>query len=104
MAYQGYAGHRGPHDMYMESGYGMEDGAAAAPVIAHQQQVQREQEHMQDLASGKAHKASRYRYVDLQQLIKENPSVKDGLDPDKEKTWRRQYCKLIQEAGVLLKM
>ncbi len=59
---------------------------------------------MQDLASEKAHKASRYRYVDLQHLIKENPSVKDGLDPDKEKRWRRQYCKLMQEAGVHLKM
>ncbi len=39
MSFQGFTGHRGPQDMYMESGYGGEDRPAAGPSIAHQQQV-----------------------------------------------------------------
>ncbi|GIL45138.1 hypothetical protein Vafri_2471, partial [Volvox africanus] len=85
---QGYEGDHGNQSFY----------------VSQQRQMQRENEHKQDLANDKTHKASRYIFRTLEELRATNPSIRDGLDPDKEVLWRRQYCKLIQEAGMALKI
>ncbi|KAG2423315.1 hypothetical protein HXX76_015462 [Chlamydomonas incerta] len=47
---------------------------------------------------------SKFKFRTLEELRNHNPSVRDGLEPDKERMWRRQYCKLIQDAGVNLRV
>ncbi|PNH11469.1 Cyclin-T-2 [Tetrabaena socialis] len=90
----------------IEGGYGYdgETGLSQSPHQLQQRQTLRDQEHKLDLAIETAKKASRYAFRTLEDLRANNPSVRDGLDPDKERTWRRQYCKVIQDAGVALKM
>ncbi|KAG2491108.1 hypothetical protein HYH03_010552 [Edaphochlamys debaryana] len=114
MAFQSYA--QQPGDPYMMDGYAQghhgdmghtspaQQAAAQAAHLSQQMAHLREEEHQQDLASEKKHKKSRFIYRTLEDLRTNNPSVKDGLDPDKERLWRRQYCKLIQDAGQVLKI
>ncbi|GFR51507.1 hypothetical protein Agub_g13922, partial [Astrephomene gubernaculifera] len=105
MAFQGFT--QQPDSFVMDGGYAAGyDGEHGnlSPHVSQQRQMLRDQEHKQDLAIQKAHKASRYVFRSLEDLRATNPSVRDGLDPDKERIWRRQYCKLIQEAGQALKI
>eukprot|EP00198_Chlamydomonas_reinhardtii_P009655 XP_001698992.1 T-type cyclin [Chlamydomonas reinhardtii] len=69
-----------------------------------QRAMLREQEHKQDLAIEKTRKMSKFKFRTLDELRNHNPSIRDGLEPDKERMWRRQYCKLIQDAGVNLRV
>lgn len=49
-------------------------------------------------------KTDAWTYKRLDQLLEQDPSVQDGLDPAKVRLWRRQYVKVIATAGVNLKM
>ncbi|KXZ41463.1 hypothetical protein GPECTOR_453g354 [Gonium pectorale] len=104
-AFQGFAPQ--PDNYVLEGGYAPGyDGelASLSPHVAQQRQMLRDQEHNQDLANEKTKRASKYVYRTLEDLRANNPSVRDGLDPDKERIWRRQYCKIIQDAGVAMKI
>ncbi|GIL78963.1 hypothetical protein Vretimale_199 [Volvox reticuliferus] len=105
MAFPGFP-HQ-PESYVLDGGYsqGYEgDHGNQSFYVSQQRQMQRENEHKQDLANDKTHKASRYVFRPLEELRATNPSIRDGLDPDKELLWRRQYCKLIQDAGMALKI
>ncbi|EFJ52651.1 hypothetical protein VOLCADRAFT_120142 [Volvox carteri f. nagariensis] len=105
MAFPGFP-HQ-PDSYVLDGGYAQGydgDHGNGSFYVSQQRQVQREDEHKQDLASVKARKAARYVFRSLEDLQATNPSVRDGLDPDKERIWRRQYCKLIQDAGLALKI
>ena len=49
-------------------------------------------------------KAVKYVYRSREELLKNNPSIKDGLTPDQERKWRRQYVRLISDAGIQLRV
>lgn len=44
------------------------------------------------------------KYYTRQELQSTSPSIKDGLTPEKEKIWRRQYVCLIRELARRLAM
>lgn len=49
-------------------------------------------------------KKRKFLYKTREQVEDASPTILDGLSVDKEGVWRRQYCRVIQRAGMQLKM
>lgn len=62
------------------------------------------QDGQRDKGSVAVRKFAKFVYRSREELQKNNPSIKDGLTPDKERRWRRQYVRLITEAGIQLRV
>ncbi|KAG2447649.1 hypothetical protein HYH02_007567 [Chlamydomonas schloesseri] len=101
MAFHGF--NQPGESIVIEGGYG-EEHAQRTPDLSQQRAMLREQEHRQDLTMEKTRKMSKFKFRTLEDLRNHNPSIRDGLEPDKERMWRRQYCKLIQDAGVAMRV
>jgi cyclin T len=101
----------GPPGAYvMEGGYSQGYGehswvgSQASGHMPLSVQHSRAEEEMADALENKKRRKSRFQYRTLEELEKSSPSTRDGLDPDKEKQWRRQYVKLINAAGQALRV
>ena len=79
--------------------------AAAPPRISHEEQEYLKKREVAELESyfGML-RGGRWQYCSLQDVEDNSPSVRDGLQLEKQRVWRRQYLHLIYKAGTALKM
>lgn len=64
------------------------------------QKQELEQEHRAE----RRRKDSKFVFRSREELEARNPSIRDGMEPDKERAWRVQYARIIQEAGINLRL
>lgn len=72
-------------------------------VVVGEKRQRTDERELQALPDSSA-KKRKFLYKTREQVQDANPSIIDGLTADKEGVWRRQYCRVIQRAGMQLKM
>lgn len=87
-------------DMYPHHQQQQLDALAAAQK---EREVNAELEKHQQAAKVREEKVE-WDYQTREQLERSSPSMKDGLEPEKEALWRRQFMTIIQKTGMHLRM